>query len=934
MAFQLTLSQGGVLIIPDSAVNINVASSPSGIATSGIVAIVGEANEGPSWSQDAANGNKLSENSYGPTDIARVQAKYGSGRLVDAFRGAITPSASNRIQGSPNRIILVKSNNSTKASRLTSDNHGTFEALRGGEAGNGIQQSVATSTAEDAASTDSFSYVPSTSASSMALRVNGGAAQVQAISANMTPAALAAALTALSNLNAVGGVDRSLIAGLTGQNIELSVVSGQNVEISLATPNVFASPAVGDTLRIPTGSVLAGTGSANVGWYLVTSVSNLTTGATISAKKITTGAPLAVAPTAISATPASDLLGYSSMTIDNMSGTNRNILTGLTGQNITISVVSSSLTATLASGQVFATSPRIGDIVYIPSGSAFAGSGSANVGWYQVVTVSNSTASAFIQMSRLSNGLPVAVAATPIAASSDIQDLDPQIKGIGKTLEIYDNGGAVNINTVAKQLGVDSAASWLESMITSSAELRKTLSLIRSSSNTLETFNAGGSIAFSLGYNGTAATASLVVVSNKLRLQTSVTGGSGGNLDLDLSKVATISDMVSKINANTGYSAAIGSTLDGQRNPSVLDQTSFSIASTLGNRPGRVKHDLWDITGANTSLNLGSGLADYIPTATAGLPEDNSALFLSGGDKGGSTGLQMSQAVDALQGVRCNFVVPAVSRDASLDIADDETESTSTYTVDAVNAAVKSHCINMSTPKTKRHRIGIVSKKGTFAEAKQSALTMSNFRIGHVFQDVIDLNSDGELETFQPWMGGCKAAGMQAAGVYKSIFNKTVNISGVKHEDFDDENVSQAEDALTSGLIPLQRQETGGINFLSDQMTYGIDNNFVYNSMQAVYVADLMALSLAQSLKTAFVGESVADVTTGAVQGFVEGKMAEFLALKFTVGTSKAPAGWKSISVNITPGVISVNVVAVEATSVYFIPINLDIEGIEASNAA
>lgn len=936
MAFSLTLANGGVLVIPDSSVNINVVSNPSGIATSGVIALVGEADEGPSWSQDVAEGNKLSANSYGPTDIARVTQKYGSGRLVDAFRGITSPSASNRIQGGPNRIILVKPNSSSKASYETADSHGEYEALRGGQSGNSIQVATSTSTAESAASTGNTSYVPSSSSASLKVRVNGGAEQTLSIPADTSPSSLSSSITGLSNLNAVGGVDRSSLSSLTGQNIEVEVVSGQNVNIKLATPNIFAgSPAAGDTVRIPLGSVIAGAADANVGWYLVTSVTNITTGAFLSAKKITTGAPVTVAPVAISATPANDMLDYSYMRIDNMSGTNRNILTGLIGQNITISVVSSALTATLAAGQVFASTPRSGDIVYIPSGSAYQGAGLANVGWYQVTTISNTTVSAFIQMSRLSNGLPVAVAITPIAAVTDLQDYDTQIKGIGKSLEIYDNAGTVNINTEFKQLGVDSAATWLQILLNSSSELQKTFTFTRNSTNSLETFVCGGTISMILGYNGTSATATIALSGQTLMLTTSVVGGSGGNLNMDLSKIATISDLVSKINANTGYSASVGSNSEGQKNPNVLDRQTFSIASSLGNRPGRVKRDLWDMLSSNSGLK-GSGLVKYIATATSGLPEDNSATFLSNGEKGSTTGLQATQAIDALQGVRCNFVVPLMSQDAADDIAIGDTESGSTYSVDAINAAVKSHCLNMSTAKTKRHRLGLVSKKGSFAAAKASAATMSTYRIGHLFQDVIDLDSQGALKTFQPWMGAAKAASMQAAGVYKSIFNKNVNMSGVKHQDFDDENVSQVEDALYANMIPIQRQETGGFNFVSDQMTYGVDNNFVYNSLQAVYVADLMALSLAQSLKTAFVGESVADVTPGVVQSFVEAKMSEFLSLKFTVSSPQqgAPGGWKSISINITPGVLAVRVIAIEATSIYFIPIDLDIEGIKASNAA
>ena len=267
MSFTFTLAQGGTMVIPDSAVNINVANNPSGSSTSGVVVLVGEADEGLSWSQDQALGNKLSSNFYGANDLARVQAKYGSGRLVDAFRGAIAPSASPRITGGPNSIILVKTNNSSPAAIATADGHGIFTARRGGAPGNQIQESVSSSTPEVAPSTGNFTYIPFTPTASMLIRVNGGAAQTLPIAAYETPSSLAAAITNLANLNAVGGVDRSVLAGLTGQNIQLQVISGPNVVITLASPNVFTNaPQVGDTLH------LAGVLAASVGWYEVTAV--------------------------------------------------------------------------------------------------------------------------------------------------------------------------------------------------------------------------------------------------------------------------------------------------------------------------------------------------------------------------------------------------------------------------------------------------------------------------------------------------------------------------------------------------------------------------------------------------------------------------------------------------------------------------------------
>jgi hypothetical protein len=156
-----------------------------------------------------------------------------------------------------------------------------------------------------------------------------------------------------------------------------------------------------------------------------------------------------------------------------------------------------------------------------------------------------------------------------------------------------------------------------------------------------------------------------------------------------------------------------------------------------------------------------------------------------------------------------------------------------------------------------------------------------------------------------------------------------VNPSG-----FDDQSQSLCEDAISAGLVTIQRQEDGSFTFLSDQLTYGLDNNFVYNSIQAVYVADIIALSMAEALKKAFVGESVADVTPSVAVSFIKGKMAEFLDKKLIVGSTDFPSGWKSIQVQIDQGVMVVRTVVIEATSIYFIPINIDIEGLRDSSAA
>jgi hypothetical protein len=932
MAATYTTASGSFLVIPDSSIDVNVVSNPQGLSTTGVITLVGEADSGPHWSEEA----RLGDNNFGPGDINKVIAKYGSGRLVDAFKGAVAASNSTRIQGAPNRIILVKTNQGSPAEKVTNDGHSTFDAKLAGATGNSIKETISTNTDETAPSTGLFSAVPiDTGATVAAVRVNGGA-EAGAININpgMTPADIAASFTN-SNLNAVGGIEKNITSGVNSVSAFTDVISGQNVKFRLATPNVFANnPAVGDVCHISSGSPFDDGSDANVGWYLVTAVSNSATSAAISATKITLGAPVTATGNSTGGSTA-DIQCYSSMRINNMSGTDRDVLNGL-GVNAAVTVAGASLTFTLAASNKFTTAPQIGDIMYIPAGTPFQGSGAANAGWYSVTAVSNTTSSAFVTGSRLSNGAPVAVSSTAITGSNNLQVLSRQIKGVGKALEIRDNAGSVNLSNVFKQLGVNTPAAFLSTTLTSASELSKKFTIAQSSQNKTETFVVGGNVAFTLGYKGTNATCTIQTVSGNKRLQTSVSGGLGVNLDINLSDVANLNDLASIINANTGYSAAVTTSLDGNRSATILDEvTAAGICSSIDNRrPGRIKRDVWDMTTGPNNVN-GSTLIQITANVPAGLPEDEGPAFLTGGAKGATTALAMSQAIDACATVRCNFIVPLVSQDASADAAANLTDANSTYTVDAANAAARAHCIAMSTPKVKRHRVALCSKKDTFENAKTAAQNMSSFRVGMAFQDIKDLASDGTIKTFQPWMTATKVAGLQAAGFYKAIYNKGVQISGIVNPSgFDDQNQTDLENAILAGLMPVYQDTDGAFLFANDQLTYGTDNNFVYNSLQAVYVADIIALSLADACKKAFVGESVADVTPGVALEFIKGKMAEFLAKKLTIGQKGAEGGWKSIQVDIDQGVLSVRVVAIEATSVRFVPINLDIEGLKSSAAA
>jgi hypothetical protein len=174
---------------------------------------------------------------------------------------------------------------------------------------------------------------------------------------------------------------------------------------------------------------------------------------------------------------------------------------------------------------------------------------------------------------------------------------------------------------------------------------------------------------------------------------------------------------------------------------------------------------------------------------------------------------------------------------------------------------------------------------------------------------------------------------MQAAGLYKAIVGKFANVSGVLQaaKDFDDRDITPMENALLAGLLPMKRGESGGFEWVSDQTTYGKDANFVFNSVQATYIADLMAITMSMRMEKAFKGQSVADVSAGVALSFLESILDDFVRLKFIAPSDDAPKGYKNVKVKINGPAMIVTLEVKLAGAIYFIPIQFLVSQVQQS---
>ncbi len=947
-------------VIPGAYVSTKVLTTPAGLAVSGVLTIVGEADMGPAFSEEL----DISENFFGPDDLGAIIAKYGGGRIVDAARIAATPMIDPEITGAPNAIYVVKTNVSAKASasmlRSGLTAYGSMYDQSFGEPGNSTRFAV-TSTAESAPSVQ-FAYMPAPETggsddTALAIRINGGAQQLLAnIGAGISPTAfvgtVSTGLNSLAGISATGGLARGVLTGAGASNTLGVVATGNSIVVTLGGTGLSAwgtTPSVGDTLVIGTTvysmsglitetSMIAGAANANVGAYVVTAA----TATTITATKIHNGLTVGLtAPVTVTAAVVgseyTDVLCYSPVTMSVANGTARGMLAaGNVGATITGTASGTQLLLTLGSGS-WAATPAVGDFLFIPSTApaAWLASG-ANSGFFTVTAATATT----VTLTRLSNGSPASFVATAIAATTNLVLSVPSVDGVSKTLEMYDGGDDYNISTTMVTTA-GAAVSFLSTQsapitTASSAERQITVEASRQFDGASESITTvGGDVALQLGYTGTTCA---VTVTDTL-LTTTPVGGVGAALSITLKNFKTIGALAEFINSRPGYSCSAGSNLVAQQQlfygtgasaKHVLDRGTFAAATQWGAQNLRLKRDAYaffsELVLQSSLLQLGNPAA----AASAGLPEDQSVTFLTGGSRGATTNASVTAALAACEKIKTNMVAPLFSRDATLDVADGETDAASTYTIAAVHAALKAHVTAMSTVKRKRNRQGFASFNGTFSATKAAANTLAAFRVAMPSENFKGQDSAGNIVEFQSWGTAVNAASAQLAGFYKSIFGKAILTSGIVAADstFDPNNDTQVEDAIKNGILVARARDGGGFEYVVDQTTYAVDGNFVFNSIQAVYAMDLISLTVGQRMERAFKGQSLADVSAAAAQSVFATIMSDLKTQKLIGASSDTPTGYKNASFRIVGPTMYVKAELKLATCLYFIPIELQVSEI------
>lgn len=373
----------------------------------------------------------------------------------------------------------------------------------------------------------------------------------------------------------------------------------------------------------------------------------------------------------------------------------------------------------------------------------------------------------------------------------------------------------------------------------------------------------------------------------------------------------SVADLVSDIALQSGWTAVLG-TVDPRLSVDVLDRVT-SLAATSG---AAIKMDAYEVQ----QFFAASQIASLVSPAMTGLPTAVTETFLAGGAAGATLTAEIVNALAKFEKVRVNSVVPLFSRDATADISDNMTDTASTYTIDGIHQAVKTHLSLMATTKKKSERQGYLSVKAAYADCKTKAMNLANARTQLNIQDIRNIDAQGVIKWFQPWAGSCLLAGARGGSpIGNPMTFKYFNMSGIRQTaqamstaeqdiviGFDPD--TQYDDAINAGLTFWEAPQTGGFRLVVDNTTYGKDGNWVYNRGNVLYAADVLAFDFRSQLENIYVGLKNT-VSAAEIKSTCEAILGTYLSQGITVSTSDAKNGFKQLVVQINGNTVNVSVV-------------------------
>lgn len=415
-----------------------------------------------------------------------------------------------------------------------------------------------------------------------------------------------------------------------------------------------------------------------------------------------------------------------------------------------------------------------------------------------------------------------------------------------------------------------------------------------------------GLAALSIRYTGNASTAAIAIAgstkANKTLTTTLANDQSDGSLPLSIVLGSySIKELVDFINMQTGYTATLITNIYAAKRANELDSVNSMSALTTKSLY-RVQQEIVDLI--NTfSKRVVVALAT---TPVVGLPANVTAGFLTGGAQGASVNSDFSTGFSNSLAEDYNVLLPAICRDASVDIADAEggfTNVSSTYTIASVLAAADAHLRLRGTVQNRKEAQGISAFRDALkANCYNQATSLSSELTQLVMQDVMVVDITGTLTWKQPHVLGALLAGIRlGTAVGEPLTHKRIAASGLGHfvdpvtgiasGDFNPNLDSDL--AIDSGVTFCEK--SGSIfRVVVDNTTYGVDDSFVFNRGSVMEAAQFIAKDIRQLAESVFVGQKTSNGIASSIKTVIRARLLEYNASDVNIITSStdAPQGF------------------------------------------
>lgn len=263
-------------------------------------------------------------------------------------------------------------------------------------------------------------------------------------------------------------------------------------------------------------------------------------------------------------------------------------------------------------------------------------------------------------------------------------------------------------------------------------------------------------------------------------------------------------------------------------------------------------------TGVAAQLGVGSGRAEFTGGAV-GISGD-AFQYMSGGARGTSTNSDWQSAFDELIKTRVNHLVPLIAEDLS------NQGYSSTATFASVAAQLESH-VGLCRGVEKNECGGYMGMKGTRTQLLTQAANFGDIDVALTGQRLTVLNVAGTLTEMDEWVSAVAAAGMRAGmpEVGEPLTWKYVNTTSLDQDpSWDPADRTDANALIAGGILFMENIEGKGVRWVRDLTTWTRDDNLAYSEGSVRDIVRFTAYGLRTFLEDRFTGVKLGGATAAS----------------------------------------------------------------------